>query len=38
MFYSKAFPHEAGEEIDGDTRTAVTILRKNISQAFPLKD
>lgn len=33
----RIYPHEDGEEITEDTRVAVSILKKNITQAFPLK-
>lgn len=33
----RVYPHEHGEEITEDTRTAVTILRKNLTTAFSLK-
>jgi len=35
--YQKIFPHEADEEINHDTRVAVTILKKNVEGGFPLE-
>lgn len=34
----KVYPHKEGEEIDNNTRTVVTILKKDTTQAFPLHE
>ena len=38
IYKQVVMPHEAGEEINGDTRIAVKILKKDVQNAFPLGD